>query len=241
MVAPAHRRRVRRQGLHLAARDPRGRRGPGGRPPGQAAPAARGPIQQCRTTSRGWSRRSGSAPTADGVLLGLEHDGRQQHGPGRHPRRAGAPRPASRCTPRRPCGPAAGRAGQPERAHADAGAGRGTRVVGPGERHERAGRRGRARSARRPAGQLRRGLARDGRPWSSNGLREAYQEGARRYGWRTRHQRPRRDGPWVIGHGMATCSMGSFRFPGAGRSGCAATAPWSRPTCTTSGPACRPC
>ena len=57
----------------------------------------------------------------------------------------------------------------------------------------------------------------DGRPWSANGLREAYEEGARRYGWRTRHERPRRDGPWVIGHGMATCSMGSFRFPGAGR------------------------
>jgi len=57
----------------------------------------------------------------------------------------------------------------------------------------------------------------DGRPWSANGLREAYQEGARRYGWRTRHERPRRDGPWVIGHGMATCTMGSFRFPGASR------------------------
>jgi xanthine dehydrogenase YagR molybdenum-binding subunit len=57
----------------------------------------------------------------------------------------------------------------------------------------------------------------DGRPWSSNGLREAYEEGARRYGWRTRHDRPREDGPWVIGHGMATCSMGSFRFPGAAR------------------------
>jgi len=57
----------------------------------------------------------------------------------------------------------------------------------------------------------------DGRPWSANGLREAYQEGARRYGWRGRHKRPRRDGPWVIGHGMATCTMGSFRFPGAGR------------------------
>jgi xanthine dehydrogenase YagR molybdenum-binding subunit len=57
----------------------------------------------------------------------------------------------------------------------------------------------------------------DGRPWSSNGLREAYEEGARRYGWRGRHERPRRDGPWVIGHGMATCSMGSFRFPGAAR------------------------
>jgi xanthine dehydrogenase YagR molybdenum-binding subunit len=57
----------------------------------------------------------------------------------------------------------------------------------------------------------------DGRPWSGNGLREAYEEGARRYGWRSRHERPRRDGPWVIGHGMATCTMGSFRFPGAGR------------------------
>jgi xanthine dehydrogenase YagR molybdenum-binding subunit len=57
----------------------------------------------------------------------------------------------------------------------------------------------------------------DGRPWSGNGLREAYEEGARRYGWRTRHERPRRDGPWAIGHGMATCTMGTFRFPGASR------------------------
>jgi xanthine dehydrogenase YagR molybdenum-binding subunit len=57
----------------------------------------------------------------------------------------------------------------------------------------------------------------DGRPWSSNRLREAYEEGARRYGWRDRHSRPRDDGPWRIGHGMATCSMGSFRFPGAAR------------------------
>ena len=57
----------------------------------------------------------------------------------------------------------------------------------------------------------------DGRPWSSNRLREAYTEGAHRYGWRTRHERPRQDGPWRIGHGMATCSMGSFRFPGAAR------------------------
>ncbi len=57
----------------------------------------------------------------------------------------------------------------------------------------------------------------DGRPWSGNGLRDAYEEGARRYGWRSRHERPRRDGPWAIGHGMATCTMGSFRFPGAAR------------------------
>lgn len=57
----------------------------------------------------------------------------------------------------------------------------------------------------------------DGRPWSANGLRAAYEEGARRYGWRERQSRPRHDGPWRIGHGMATCSMGSFRFPGAAR------------------------
>jgi xanthine dehydrogenase YagR molybdenum-binding subunit len=57
----------------------------------------------------------------------------------------------------------------------------------------------------------------DGRPWSSNRLREAYEEGARRYGWRTRRDRPREDGPWRIGHGMATCTMGSFRFPGFAR------------------------
>jgi xanthine dehydrogenase YagR molybdenum-binding subunit len=57
----------------------------------------------------------------------------------------------------------------------------------------------------------------DGRQWSSNRLREAYEQGARRYGWRDRHTRPREDGPWRIGHGMATCSMGSFRYPGCAR------------------------
>lgn len=57
----------------------------------------------------------------------------------------------------------------------------------------------------------------DGRPWSSNRLREAYAEGARRYGWRDRHERARTDGPWLIGHGMATSTMGSFRFPSAAR------------------------
>ncbi len=56
-----------------------------------------------------------------------------------------------------------------------------------------------------------------GKPWSSKKLREAYEAGARLYGWRERHQQPRRDGPWAIGHGMATCSMGNFRFPGGAR------------------------
>jgi xanthine dehydrogenase YagR molybdenum-binding subunit len=56
-----------------------------------------------------------------------------------------------------------------------------------------------------------------GKPWSSKKLREAYEEGARLYGWRTRRERPRQDGPWRVGHGTATCSMGSFRFPGGAR------------------------
>jgi xanthine dehydrogenase YagR molybdenum-binding subunit len=50
------------------------------------------------------------------------------------------------------------------------------------------------------------------KPWSSKKLREAYEEGARLYGWRTRRQRAREDGPWRIGHGMASCSMGSSAF-----------------------------
>jgi xanthine dehydrogenase YagR molybdenum-binding subunit len=51
-----------------------------------------------------------------------------------------------------------------------------------------------------------------GRPWSSKKLREAYEDGAQRFGWR---ERPRgaRDGAWRIGHGMASCTMGTFRFP----------------------------
>jgi xanthine dehydrogenase YagR molybdenum-binding subunit len=56
-----------------------------------------------------------------------------------------------------------------------------------------------------------------GKPWSSKKLREAYEEGARLYRWRARHSSPRADGPWRVGHGMATASMGSFRFPGGAR------------------------
>ncbi|MFC3077793.1 xanthine dehydrogenase family protein molybdopterin-binding subunit [Phenylobacterium terrae] len=56
-----------------------------------------------------------------------------------------------------------------------------------------------------------------GKPWSSNKLREAYAEGARLYGWRGRAARPRQDGPWRIGHGMAACTMGNFRFPATAR------------------------
>jgi xanthine dehydrogenase YagR molybdenum-binding subunit len=52
-----------------------------------------------------------------------------------------------------------------------------------------------------------------GAPWSSKKLREAYQEGARLFGWRDRPRTPQHDGDWIIGHGMATCLMGTFRFP----------------------------
>ena len=57
-----------------------------------------------------------------------------------------------------------------------------------------------------------------GKPWSSKKLKQAYEEGARLYGWRERGQRPKQDGPWRIGHGMATANMGSFRWkPGRAR------------------------
>jgi xanthine dehydrogenase YagR molybdenum-binding subunit len=53
----------------------------------------------------------------------------------------------------------------------------------------------------------------DGRPWSSKKLREAYEEGAHLFGWRERSREPRRDGHWLVGTGMASCTMGTFRFP----------------------------
>jgi xanthine dehydrogenase YagR molybdenum-binding subunit len=45
-----------------------------------------------------------------------------------------------------------------------------------------------------------------GNPWSSHGLRECYERGARRFGWAGRDPQPRseRDGNWLIGTGMAT-------------------------------------
>lgn len=55
------------------------------------------------------------------------------------------------------------------------------------------------------------------KPWSSKKLREAYEDAAQRYGWRERHMRARQDGPWRIGHGMATCTMGTFRHAGGAR------------------------
>ncbi len=52
----------------------------------------------------------------------------------------------------------------------------------------------------------------DGRPFSSKKLREAYALGAEKFGWRDRHKRPATDGHWRIGYGMADCTMGTFRM-----------------------------
>ena len=52
-----------------------------------------------------------------------------------------------------------------------------------------------------------------GQPWSSKKLREAYEQGAQIFGWRERSHAPRRDGDWLLGRGMATCTMGCFRNP----------------------------
>ncbi|MER6148050.1 xanthine dehydrogenase family protein molybdopterin-binding subunit [Streptomyces hirsutus] len=50
--------------------------------------------------------------------------------------------------------------------------------------------------------------AMSGFPWSSSGLRECYERGARRFGWSGRDPRPatRREGDWLIGTGMATAT-----------------------------------
>jgi xanthine dehydrogenase YagR molybdenum-binding subunit len=56
-----------------------------------------------------------------------------------------------------------------------------------------------------------------GKPWSSKRLREAYEEGARRFGWRTRVKGGTRDGHWQIGCGMADCSQGQARFHSTAR------------------------
>jgi xanthine dehydrogenase YagR molybdenum-binding subunit len=56
-----------------------------------------------------------------------------------------------------------------------------------------------------------------GKPWSSKKLREAYEEGARRFGWRTRPKGGTRDGHWRIGYGVADCSQGQARFHSTAR------------------------
>ena len=59
----------------------------------------------------------------------------------------------------------------------------------------------------------------DGRPFSSKKLREAYKEGARRFGWAKRPLEPRQlsDGRARVGWGMASCIMSTFRFAATAR------------------------
>jgi xanthine dehydrogenase YagR molybdenum-binding subunit len=51
-------------------------------------------------------------------------------------------------------------------------------------------------------------------PWSSKFLKECYQMGAERIGWKERKLQPRalKDGDWLIGYGMGTGSFGAFRW-----------------------------
>ena len=51
-----------------------------------------------------------------------------------------------------------------------------------------------------------------GKSWSSKKLREAYNEGARRFRWQDRPKGGTRDGHWRIGCGLADCSQGQARF-----------------------------
>jgi xanthine dehydrogenase YagR molybdenum-binding subunit len=56
---------------------------------------------------------------------------------------------------------------------------------------------------------------RNGKPWSSKHLREAYAQAAERFGWSKRNTRPGqlREGNKLIGHGMATANYGANRSP----------------------------
>ena len=56
-----------------------------------------------------------------------------------------------------------------------------------------------------------------GQPWSSKKLREAYEVGATRFGWRSRPKGGTKDGYWHIGCGMADCSQGQVRFRSTAR------------------------
>lgn len=55
-----------------------------------------------------------------------------------------------------------------------------------------------------------------GKPFSSRYLVEAYEEGAKRFGWQHRSQKPRqrREGEWFFGMGCATATYPYHRFPG---------------------------
>lgn len=52
------------------------------------------------------------------------------------------------------------------------------------------------------------------RPWSSKHLKECYQMGAEKIGWKDRNLQPGmiKDGDWLIGYGMGTGSFGAMRW-----------------------------
>jgi xanthine dehydrogenase YagR molybdenum-binding subunit len=54
-------------------------------------------------------------------------------------------------------------------------------------------------------------------PWSSKYLKECYQMGAEKIGWKERKLQPRqlKDGDWLIGYGMGTGSFGAMRWVAA--------------------------
>jgi xanthine dehydrogenase YagR molybdenum-binding subunit len=61
--------------------------------------------------------------------------------------------------------------------------------------------------------------ATSGKPFSSKKLRDCYQIGAAQFGWHTRSRAPRsmRDGRQLVGWGVATAMMQTFRFPSKAR------------------------
>jgi xanthine dehydrogenase YagR molybdenum-binding subunit len=58
-----------------------------------------------------------------------------------------------------------------------------------------------------------------GTEFSNRHFKEAYQLGAKMFGWQDRPAKPRslRDGHWLIGQGVATAYYPAFRFPAAAR------------------------
>lgn len=54
-----------------------------------------------------------------------------------------------------------------------------------------------------------------GKPFSSKALREAYKQGAAKFGWEKRKAEPRsmRDGNWLVGYGVATGTWGAWQLP----------------------------
>jgi xanthine dehydrogenase YagR molybdenum-binding subunit len=58
-----------------------------------------------------------------------------------------------------------------------------------------------------------------GKPFSSKALRDCYSQGAERFGWERRTPAPgsMRDGRDLVGWGMASALMSTFRFPAAAR------------------------